>query len=308
MSETSELDANDALILEVKIPDSSAPTEDAPEPPKAAEAYSEVLSGYDEEDPDQDTEYADLFIQHGAHRTYQVPERLIVQKATHSVSLDDGEELGLMLTSRSLKSWEKVDWRHVTIVGGINASTKKQQTAPFVCFNVKGSDCDDHKWLRPVPSIVYPQLVLRWKSTLKELYAKDEKKLAKRRATFKPVLTWLEEMLCGAPKLNPEVFGTGEGGFKVVPKLRTACVKSQPIPRGVTPSKPAPTIQKAAHGKARAPAGWDSSDAGTSAETEEPATPLPKAMDVQARTVWLGDKGKVYFYENADGVYATVLP
>jgi len=177
---------------------------------------------------------SDYFIQHGAHREYHVPKRLIQHEAPKNMKVRDGHHIGDMIASRSGKTWEGLMYYHVSMVGGENISGS-EESAPHVCFEPPdGSlDTDDLLWMRPIPATVMTHHIPLWKAAIDEKYASKPDKLKDVLCKYKKVLKWTADKLSGQ-RLDPKNFSVGNKGFVPLAagvKLKSIRIAPDPVPR-----------------------------------------------------------------------------
>lgn len=285
--------------------DSEAEEEYAVE--EGEEQQSEAGSNADEEEEEEEVEEQEeqekglgllpLFVQHGAHRNWQLREKHHVHKAKGGCPVKDGKELGNLLGSRSGKVWGKVMYNHVDLVGGVPLQGGEEQLAPHVRFiPPEGSaETDDAQWLRPVHAKVIEFLQPLWLKAIHTKF-KDEEKRKRVLAYYRPVLEWKPSQLKG-PRLDPVAIGTGDRGFLALSRQ----LKSIAIRPPVQPRKtPLDAGETSAAKKQKA----------SSVDTESVQDDPPFEAVGDGSGVWrLGEVGRVHTFNGIDGhVYAAVLP
>jgi len=189
----------------------------------------------DEEGGTDSADISDYFIQHGAHREYRVPARLIQHEAPRNMKVKDGRHIGDMVASRAGKTWEGLMWFHISMIGGENILFQ-EESAPHVCFDPPEGDdteTDDSHWLRPIPAKVMEYHIPLWKAAINEKYASRPDKVKEVFDRYKKVLKWTADKLSGQ-RLDPKNFTVGKGGFvplSIGVKLKSIRVAPEPVPR-----------------------------------------------------------------------------
>jgi hypothetical protein len=263
------------------------------------EQQSEAGSNADEEEEEQEEGLAllPLFMQHGAHRNWQLREKHHVHKAKGGCPIKDGKELGNLLGSRSGKVWGKVMYNHIDLVGGVPLQGGEEQLAPHVRFlPPEGSpDSDDAQWLRPVHAKVVEFLQPLWLEAINTKF-KDEEKRKRVLSYYKPVLDWKPSQLKG-PRLDPVAMGTGQRGFLALERQLKSVLVKPPVQPRKTPLEggEASTSKK---------------QKASSVDTESVDDECPFQSLGPGSRVWcLGEVGRVVVNNSIDGnVYASVLP
>ena len=247
---------------------------------------------------EEDLELVDLYLQHGAHRNWQLRKKHIVHQAKRSVPVKNGAELGNLLVSRSGKVWGKVMYNNVHIVGGVPLQGGKELLAPYVCFTPpEGSpETDDARWLRPVHSKVMEYLKTVWIEAINLKY-RDPEKRKRVLEYYKPVLEWEAPQLGGSGSLNPVAMGTGDRGFLLMSRSLKSIAVRPPVQARKAPQESGePSTSK-------------KQKSTSSADTESVCEECPFTSLGPGSRVWrLGEVGRVVVNNGIDGnVYASVL-
>tara|TARA_B100001173_G_scaffold189009_1_gene163014 strand:- start:10293 stop:11264 length:972 start_codon:yes stop_codon:yes gene_type:complete len=191
------------------------------------EEDGEEGGGYAEEEYHGD-KMSGLFVQHGAHREYAVPEEFVIHKAPKVLHVSNGEEISNMIKYSGMKYWGNLKWYHVTVMGGMNLTNKEMTRAPYVCLNVEGNtETDDPNWLRPIAPAIMKTMLPKWQEQIKETFGHNKDKLKRVLHQYADVLSLTADF----PKLDPAKLGLGRGGFKL---LKTRKLKSMRAPDSKT--------------------------------------------------------------------------
>ena len=264
-----------------------------------AAAGSEVEEGSDAVNKEPTEGMSTLFIQHGAHREYRVPEAFVQHQAVKNLPVKDGEEIGEYVSSRAAARWAKLKYYHVTILGGKNKMSGEMELAPYVCFQPPDDvDSDDHCWARPIPKAIIEHFQPHWREEIKDKFGDDPDKYKRVKAKYAKVLKWSEDQLPGQ-RLVPDRLGVGKGGFVLLgTKLRSIRVAPDVVPRGTKAGSKADQKAKLVSAISKNKSGKSSADAYS--ETSEFTT-------VEAKTVLLGNVDAVKTFEMNGRLYATLF-
>lgn len=261
-------------------------------------AYEADEDAGEKEDARVDKDGDALYIQHGAHRDFVVPEKFILHRAPKKLAVEDGDQLGEIIASRALSKWDSLSYQHVYIVGGPNKTTQKVEQAPYVLFQPpQPCTSDDAQWLRPISGAVMMGCKSQWVAALKEKYTNDPDKLERIMNKYAPVFDWSEDKLDG-PRLNPERLGVGKGGFLLLKeKLKSIRVAPPVVPRNTKTAAPAKAKLSSAISK-KPPRHASSDDHSEASEF----TQVP-----EAKTVLLGSTDSVQCFVVNGNLYATMF-
>ena len=275
------------------------------EPPKETEKdEADGADGADEVGEADEKDEDALFLQHGAHREYRVPDAFVLHRAKYKFEVADGVQLGEIIASRAVGKWSGLTFQHIFIIGGPNKMTKEPEQAPYVIFSPKGDvDSDDDCWLRPVPTAVMAHYQQKWKEDMKDKCGDDADKLKRVKKKFELVLKWSEDKMNG-PRLNPERLGVGKGGFVLLgTKLRSIKISPEVMPRG---SKSAKTTESKA--KLTSAISKGSKTIAKSASRDDVMSEMSEFTQVaEAKTVLLGNIDAVQCFSMNGKMYATLF-
>lgn len=223
-----------------------------------------------------------FFLQQGPHRECCVPQAVVAHEAKRTMKVADGERIGQLTASTSVKVWSDLKAPHVTLIGGVSSASGKVETFPYVCFEVVDQQSDDANFLRPIPPKVLETLQGEWTADYHSRFSDEPDKLKRTLDTYKAVLEWSADDQTGT---RPDF---AKLGHELTP-LTSRKLKSL----RVTPA-PSRRADKSSSKKRKA----DNAESGS--ETTEFA-------QVEAKVVRIGPDENVGIFTRDGIVYATIF-
>lgn len=236
-------------------------------------------------------EMSGLFIQKGAHRNYEVPEKFVLWRAPKNYPVKDCLTLGKLTTLRSVPVWDGIKWFHITMLGD------DKEMGPFICFDPPEEGTDDANWCRPVHAKIMEYYIPRWKDDIRARFGGDEDKHRAVLKKYKMVLRWTTAKMAG-PSFDPDILGIGNGGFRLLKeKLKTCRVIPASVPRGAKAADALhPKLQSAIA---------KSAPKAVSARSE--AESVDSEATVEAKTIRVGSQSTTQTFVIDGIIYATTI-
>jgi hypothetical protein len=221
-------------------------------------------------------------LQNGPHKECRVPQAVVVHEAKRTMKVENGEQIGHMTGSTSVKVWADLKPHHVTLIGGVSSVSNKEETFPYVCFEVPDVPSDDPNFLRPIPAKVIESLQGGWVGDYHSRFSDDNDKLTRCLEMYKKVLEWSAEDQTGT---RPDF---SKLGHELVPITGRKLKSLRSIP---TPAK----------------RGEKSSSKKRKQQESESGSDATEFTQVEAKTVRLGAESSVGIFTRDGVVYATIF-